>query len=139
MFDEASVEKFPAVAERCGVTATSSIITCHILNETTKQSIDPAGDSDNTTVEEKVRAPIPLCPRHPPSLTLIVQTHYAATAIAILSNFGLEDLVQRLQPKNGVHYLGNVLSLDPTCHVHFNHLRLWFESTTEVCPLFASK
>jgi len=75
------------------------------------QGIDPAGNDEDSAVGRK--------------------TDYAVTAISILRDFGLHDLVQRLCVRNGVHRLGNLLSLEPSCHIHFDRLNLWFESTGE--------
>jgi len=49
--------------------------------------------------------------------------------MSILTLFGLEDLVETLLAKNGVHCLENLLSLDPNCHADFDNLDLWFEHT----------
>jgi hypothetical protein len=66
---------------------------------------------------------------------IIVQTEHAADAIAILRHFGLETLAQRLLEEDGVHSLGNLLSLAPEVYDLFDGLCLWFESTDEVCHL----
>ena len=62
----------------------------------------------------------------------MVQTSHAAAAMSILSAFGLDNLVEGLLAENGVHRLGNLLSLDPICHDYFDNLDLWFEHTETV-------
>jgi len=68
-----------------------------------------------------------------------LQSIYAATAMAMLGNFGLESLVTQLLPADGVHNLGNILSLSPETHPHFDSLKLWFEATEEVCYWWTSR
>ena len=68
----------------------------------------------------------------------MVQTSYASGAMTILSYFGLEGLVHSFLARNGVHRLGNLLSLDPICHRNFDNLNLWFEPTDVVCYLSTS-
>ena len=63
----------------------------------------------------------------------IVQTEYAAHAMSILRHFGLESLARELLAADGVHDLGNLLSLSPHVHTHFDNLELWFESTDKAC------
>ena len=53
--------------------------------------------------------------------------------MAILSHFGLENLVSDLLAKDGVHDTGNLLSLEPNIHTLFDHLELWFDGTDKVC------
>jgi len=62
----------------------------------------------------------------------MVQTSHATAAMSILSSFGLEELVEGLLAENGVHRLGNLLSLDQICHNYFDNLKLWFEHTETV-------
>jgi len=47
--------------------------------------------------------------------------------MSLLTSFGLGELVESLLAEGGVHRLGNLLSLDPTCHIYFDGLNLWFE------------
>jgi hypothetical protein len=69
----------------------------------------------------------------PPSIThTIVQTEYAAAAMTILEYFGLESLVKELLAADGVHNLGNLLSLQSNIHTYFDNLDLWFEGTDVV-------
>ena len=68
----------------------------------------------------------------PSSLTLTVQTDHAAGAMAILKMFGHSDLYTRLLAQDGIHHVGNLLSLELNCHNSFDHLKIWFEATEEV-------
>ena len=68
----------------------------------------------------------------------MVQTSHASTAIPLLRSFGFEELAQSLLTQDGVHRLGNLLSLDPICHRNFDNLNLWFEQTDVVCYLSTS-
>ena len=58
--------------------------------------------------------------------------------MTLLKSFGLVGLVDSLLPRNGVHRIGNLLSLDPICHRNFDNLNLWFEQTDVVCYLSTS-
>lgn len=71
----------------------------------------------------------------PPSLlpTPAAQTNCAAAVISILKYLGLGGLADELLVTDGVHNLGNLLSLGTGLHVHFASLNLWFEGTDEVC------
>lgn len=62
-----------------------------------------------------------------------LQESHAATAMAILKDFGLGSLVDGLIAADGVHDLGNILSLSPDMHSHFDELSMWFEATDMVC------
>ena len=64
--------------------------------------------------------------------TPIVQTHYAANTISILSYFGLGSIVDELLAAHGVNDLGNLLSLESNIRDRFDNLDLWFEGTEEV-------
>ena len=66
----------------------------------------------------------------------MVQTRHASGAMTILKKFGLEDLVDNLLAANGVHCLGNLLSMDSHCHSEFDNLNLWFERTATVRHFF---
>ena len=77
----------------------------------------------------------PLCVQNsslPSLLASIFQTDYAANAVAILRAIGLEDIAQKLLAEDGVHGLGNLLSLEPVTHSMFDDLDLWLEGTDEV-------
>ena len=52
--------------------------------------------------------------------------------MSILKSFGLKDLTDSLLEENGVHRLGNLLSLEPICHGYFDNLNLWFDHTDKV-------
>ena len=62
----------------------------------------------------------------------MVQTRHASGVLSIMEFFGLGDLVDSFLSQNGVHHLGNLLSLDPICHADFERLNLLFEHTGEV-------
>ena len=62
----------------------------------------------------------------------IVRTEYAGHTMSILRHFGLESLALELLAADGVHNLGNLLSLSPHVHAHFDNLELWFERTDKV-------
>ena len=62
----------------------------------------------------------------------IIQTHYAAGAMAILEHFGLTALTDALKKSGGVHEAWNLLSLEPNLHTKFDRLDLWFERTSQV-------
>ena len=70
-----------------------------------------------------------LCPPWFPLLTLIPE---ATDAVAILSHFGLDDLVEEFIVASGVHNLGNLLSFEPNIRTRFDNLNLWFENIAEV-------
>lgn len=72
----------------------------------------------------------------PSSLTPIIQTDRATSALAILTNFGLEALINKFL-EDGVHGLGNLLSLSHDVHCDFNTMELWLEGAGEVCYLWA--
>ena len=55
--------------------------------------------------------------------------------MSILKCFGLDDLADSLLKENGVHRLGNLLSLEPNCHRNFDNLDLWFDQTDKVLHL----
>ena len=52
--------------------------------------------------------------------------------MTILRDFGFEGITTKLLETNGVHNLGNLLSLATDVHGFFDKLELWFESTDEV-------
>ena len=52
--------------------------------------------------------------------------------MAILSHFGLESIVDELLATDGVHDIGNLLSLESNVYDRFDNLELWFEATDEV-------
>ena len=89
----------------------ATVQACHILNQSTMQGVDPTGDSEENT---------------------IVQTSYAATAMSFLIDFGLDGLAHELLATDGVHDLGNLLSLENGVYADFGRLNLWFECTDEV-------
>ena len=78
----------------------------------------------------KQQSALPLAGTEPK--TPIIQTDYATSAMAILSHFGLGSIVDELLPTNGVHDIGNLLSLEINVHDRFDNLELWFEATDEV-------
>jgi len=71
--------------------------------------------------------------RSPPLFAPVVRVEYTATALPILGDFGLEGLTQELLAVDGVHSLGNLLSLGIDVQSRFGCLELWFEGTCEVC------
>jgi len=66
------------------------------------------------------------------SPTPIVQDKFASIAMAILQCFGHKDLADKLLAADGVHHLGNLLSLSAEMHSEFGSLGLWFEPTKVV-------
>ena len=139
LFDRTSMEKSPALKQLCvdlGATYTA-VHARHILSESTMQGVDPAGDSEKAATVNKVCSIGVSCSLLPPSIPL-VQTEHAVTAMAVLSHFGLENLVSDLLAKDGVHDTGNLLSLEPNIHIRFDRLNLWFEGTEEVCHSWLS-
>jgi len=52
--------------------------------------------------------------------------------MSILRHFGLENIADELLADDGVHNLGNLLSLGTDVHDRFDNLELWFEGTDEV-------
>jgi len=138
MFDETSVRNNGELYQQClHLDAGLAVVqACHILNKSTMQGIDPTGGSESDAVTNKVCAVMVSLvlrrPYHPrPS-----QTSFAVTAVSILRGFGLENLAQELLEEDGVHGLGNLLSLEPVTHGYFDDLRLWFEATDKVHHLF---
>jgi len=67
----------------------------------------------------------------PPS-SPIIQTHYAAGAMALLEGFGFSHFAEAFEKTGGVHKLWNLLSLEPNLHAKFDRLDLWFERTSQV-------
>ena len=134
LFDDTSMEQNPALEQLCGDLgiAAATVQACHILSESTMQGVDPAGDGKKDTAANKVCGIGVTYSLLPPPIP-IVQTEYAATAMAILSHFGLNSLVSELLAKDGVHDTGNLLSLESNIHSMFDKLNLWFEGTDEVC------
>lgn len=106
---------------------------CHILGESTMQGVDPAGGTKGSAKEAKVCA-FTSVSRYPPLLMSTIQTSRASNAMAILKTFGLDHLYEKLLPENGVHDVGNVLTLEHNCHRDFDRLNLWLEATDEVHP-----
>lgn len=109
----------------------SIVDVCHIVNESTMQGVDPSRDGKGDSVVNKVWAisfPIPFYNLHP-----IVQTDCATNAPGTPESFGPGRIIQALLVGNGVHNLGNLISLEPHCRGCFNNLELWFEATDEVC------
>jgi hypothetical protein len=136
MFDYTSIRKSPELKKMCSdqKTTSATVQACHILNESTMQGIDPSGGSEKTTVVNRVRAvAVSRVLRYPPP-TSIIQTEYAATVMTILRHLGLGALADDFLKAEGVHNLGNLLSLGTECHDRFDNLDLWLEgSTNEVC------
>ena len=83
-----------------------TVNTCHTPNESTMQDIDPSGYGKGGSVVNN--------------------------AITILKGFGLHDLIRTFLVQDGVHDLGNLISLDSYCRDYFDNLELWFETTDEV-------
>ena len=59
--------------------------------------------------------------------------------MATLIHLGLGDLAEEFLGTDGIHDLGNMLSLEFTVHTRFNNLGLWFEGTQEVRHLPTSR
>ena len=93
------------------------------------QGIDPTGRGG---IPNKVCCHCASGPLSSPLPTPITQTHYAATAMAILKDFGFGSLAEGFLAKNGVHDLGNLLSLDHGIHLKFDKVNLWFDGAKEV-------
>ena len=128
MFDDGSLKRSAALRKIAKIEGANGVTihACHILNESTTQGIDPEGN----TAENKVRC-------HPsalsPSFPLIIQTHYAAGAMALLESFGFSHFTEAFKQKGGVHEVWNLLTLDSHLHAKFDCLDLWFERTGQVC------
>lgn len=69
---------------------------------------------------------------HSPLSSLVTQGRFTAGIIAILWQFGLEDLAVDLKRTNGVYQTWNLLSLCQDLHTWFGNLNLWFKATDEV-------
>ena len=134
LFDVSSLNRNRELREQCHNLGYGSnpIQACHILNESAVVGVDPAGTNEKSAVANKVCLTTVQNSPLPSLLPSIVQTDYAATAIAILRDFELEDLAQEFLAEDGVHGLGNLLSLEPGSHSKFDTLDLWLESTDEV-------
>ena len=127
-FDTSSLKKNKELREKCreqsgGVTD----VPCPILGESTMQNID--GES---TVPNKVCGHCASNPLLFPPPTPITQVEFASTARAILWYFGHKDLASEFLAADGVHNLGNLLSLSSDMHSQFDSLGLWFEATDAV-------
>ena len=55
--------------------------------------------------------------------------------MATLIHLGLGDRAEEFLGEDGIHDLGNMLSLDFNVCIRFSNLGLWFEDTQEVCHL----
>ncbi|KAF9063258.1 hypothetical protein BDP27DRAFT_1335410 [Rhodocollybia butyracea] len=86
----------------------AEVQSCHILNKITLQGV---GEPDG-------------------SETASSRAH-AAGVMAILKQFRLGHLVDKLIEKGGIHRLCNLLSLIQPLHHAFDHLNLWFDETDE--------
>lgn len=62
-----------------------------------------------------------------------MQTHHAASVMAILETFGLADLAGEFKKLGGVHQPWNMLTLEHNLHNKFDNLELWFKHTDQVC------
>ncbi|KAF8264108.1 hypothetical protein EI94DRAFT_1594529, partial [Lactarius quietus] len=102
-FNKTSMKQSTQLHELSQLTGVCRLAACHILSKSTMQGIDPTGTSKDRC--------------------------HTASAMSLLASFGLDELVQSLLAEGGVHRLGNLLSLEPTCHDHFDALDLWFEHT----------
>ena len=98
---------------------------CHILNDSTTQSIR---DSENAVVNKVSTISEPFIPFSSP----VTQTGYAAGVMTTQTWFGLEGLANSVMEVGGVHQICILLSLYHTCHWFFDNLELWFEATGEV-------
>ena len=67
---------------------------------------------------------------------IIAQTEYA---MATLIHLGLGDFAEEFLGEDGIHDLGNMLSLEFNFYVAFGSLALWFEGTQEVRHLPTSR
>lgn len=115
-----------------GVSAT--VQACHILCGSTTQDIDPTWSDGivTTTVENKVCSiTIFSSPPSSPLPTPVAQTDSTPTGVAILKHFGLTSLADEFLT-DGVHDLGNLLSLQSEIRNKFDRLDLWFESADKV-------
>ncbi|KAF8257881.1 hypothetical protein EI94DRAFT_1756444, partial [Lactarius quietus] len=108
-FDKTSTKHSTQLHELSRLTGVCHLVACHILSESTMQGIDLTGTSKDVRIMDKRR--------------------HAASDMSLLASFGLDELIQSLLAEGGVHRLGNLLSLEPTCHDHFDALDLWFEHT----------
>lgn len=63
------------------------------------------------------------------SLTYSSQKAYAASGLAVLAEFGLEDLVSTICTKNGIHTLENAMTLELQVHTQFDQLAFALEPT----------
>ena len=104
--------------------------TAHILNESTMQGIDPEGASKEGATMNKVR--FPHYGSSPPFHSCIIQTQFAASAMAILDSFGFSKFTKAFRQSGGVHEVWNLLSLEPNLHKSFDLLEMWFEGTQKV-------
>ena len=71
-----------------------------------------------------------------PLPTPITQTEYA---MATLIHLGLGDFAEEFLGEDGIHDLGNMLSLESIVYIGFSDLDLWFEGTQEVRHLPTSR
>ena len=99
----------------------------HILGELAIQGIGGESAVPNKVCVVTVSSS-PLSP--PP--TPIAQDNFASNAMAGLWYFGHVSLASELLAADGVHNLGNLLSLSLDMHFHFDSLGLWFEATDVV-------
>jgi len=67
------------------------------------------------------------------SVIFITHAHHQTEhAMDILIDLGLGDLAGEFLGADGIHDLGNMLSLEYTSYIGFSSLNLWFEGTQEV-------
>jgi len=102
-----------------------SVEVCHILGEATMHGITGSDE----VIKNKVRS-------LGSSVVSITHAHhsdpFAATAMAVLKDFGLQGFAEELLAANGVHNLGNLLSLHAPFHTAFDMMAMWFEGTEVV-------
>ena len=59
--------------------------------------------------------------------------------MATLIHLGLGDFAEEFLGEDGIHDLGNMLSLESIVYIGFSDLDLWFEGTQEVRHLPTSR
>ncbi|KAF9062785.1 hypothetical protein BDP27DRAFT_1300150 [Rhodocollybia butyracea] len=108
-FDTNSCSRNVELAALRGDDADAEVQTCHILNKSALYNLEDLPED---------RAGTPA-------------RDHAAGVMAILTQFGLEQLVDELIQKGGIHSLRNLLSLISPLHLPFDRLDLWFDETDE--------
>lgn len=132
-FDRASIRNSCELGRQCKELGAgyASVKVCHIMGRSTQRDIHATGERGADAMTNEVRHSVQI-PRYPYSSTPVIQTYISAAPLSVLTAPRLDDLIKSLAIRDGIHSLGNLLSLNVNCRDWFDNLELWFERTTDV-------